>query len=292
MSLVHIGQLHGPLQLEVERFGPPAAPAVLLIQGLGTPLTRWPLSLVQALVDAGCQVVRFDNRDVGLSSKLDHLGRPRLGALLRGEAVPVPYGLDDLAADALALLDALAITRAHVVGASMGGMVAQLLAARHPERCLSLTSIMSSSGNPALPPPTPAAQQALCAPLPESRDEAAVVEDALARQRVLMSPGYPTPEAELRAMFVAEYRRSFHPSGVARQLAALLRGGDRRPLLARLRLPATVLHGEADPLIPVACGRDTAAAIPGARLRLIPGMGHDFPEALMAQFAEAILNPP
>ncbi len=280
----------GSLQLETERFGPADAPAILLIQGLGTPLTRWPLSLCERLVAEGFQVIRFDNRDIGLSTQLDSLGLPDLMGFFQGRRPPNPlYTLADMAADSIALLDALQIDKAHIVGASMGGMIAQLLAGLYPDRCRSLTSIMSSSGNPMLPPPTPAALQALFAPLPPGKDEASMVADWVRRQQVLMSPAYPTPEAELKAMFMAEYRRSFHPQGVARQLAALLTGGDRRSLLATIQAPTVVLHGEADPLIPVACGQDTAASIAGAELRTIPGMGHDFPTALMPEFAAAIL---
>lgn len=286
MSLVNIGKL----QLETERFGDPGHPAILLIQGLGTPLTRWPLSLCERLVAEGFQVIRFDNRDIGLSTKLDSLGLPDLAGFFQGLRPLHPlYTLADMAADSVALLDALQIRQAHIVGASMGGMIAQLVAALYPGRCLSLTSIMSSSGNPLLPPPTPAALQALFAPLPPGKDEASMVADAVRRQQVLMSPAYRTPLAELRAMFTAEYRRNFHPPGVIRQLAAFLMGGDRRPLLMTIQAPTVVLHGEADPLIPVACGRDTAASIPGAELCILPGMGHDFPEALMPEFAAAIL---
>ncbi|MDR3158037.1 MAG: alpha/beta hydrolase [Zoogloeaceae bacterium] len=266
------------------------APAILLIQGLGTPLTRWPQTLVDRLVDAGHRVIRFDNRDSGLSSKLDAPGTPHLARFLAGQAVSPLYALTDMAADAIALLDALRIEKAHIVGASMGGMIGQIVAARYPERCLSLTSIMSSSGNPLLPPPTPAAQQALIAPLPFPHGEKVIVQDAVRRQQVLMSPGYPAPEAELEAMFTFEFRRGFHPAGVARQLAALMTGGDRRPLLAGIRVPCMVLHGREDPLIPFACGVDTAKAIPTAELRVLPGMGHDFPFALASQFSDAILS--
>jgi pimeloyl-ACP methyl ester carboxylesterase len=205
--------------------------------------------------------------------------------------VPIPYTLADMAADAVGLLDALGIGAAHIVGASLGGIVAQLAATLYPERCLSLTSIMSSSGNPLLPPPSPAALHALFAPLPGERDEASLVEDSIWRQKVLMSPGYPTPDEELRAMFTAEYRRGgFHPAGVIRQLSALLTAGDRRTQLMKIHVPTVVLHGTDDPLINVACGRDTAAVIPGAEFRSIPGMGHDFPEALAGEFASAILS--
>jgi pimeloyl-ACP methyl ester carboxylesterase len=286
MPLVNIGAL----RLETECCGTANAPAILLIQGLGTPLTRWPQPLVRLLVEAGYQVICFDNRDTGLSSKLDTLGVPRLAQFFTGQAIAPLYSLADMAADAVALLDALRIEKAHVAGASMGGMIGQIIAARHPQRCLSLTSIMSSSGNPLLPPPTPAAQQALIAPLPFPHDEKNIVRDAVRRQQVLMSPGYPTPEAELEAMFTFEFRRGFHPAGVARQLAALFSGGDRRPSLAGIHVPCMVLHGKADPLIPFACGVDAAIAMPTAELRVLPGMGHDFPFALMPSFADAILS--
>ena len=285
MSLVNIGAL----SLETECCGAEDAPVILLIQGLGTPLTRWPQPLVDRLVGSGYRVIRFDNRDIGLSSRLDALDVPPLARFLAGRIPAPPYTLSDMAADAIALLDALRIEKAHVVGASMGGMIGQIIAARHSARCLSLTSIMSSSGNPLLPPPTPAAQQALVAPLPFPYGEKVIVRDAIRRQQTLMSPGYPTPEAELEAMFTFEFRRGFHPAGVARQLAALMTGGDQRPLLAGIRVPVMVLHGKEDPLIPLACGVDVAKAIPTAELWALPGMGHDFPFALMPRFAEAIL---
>ncbi|MDR1662749.1 MAG: alpha/beta hydrolase [Azoarcus sp.] len=298
MSLIDIGRL----ELETVVHGKPGAPAILLIQGLGTPLTRWPASLIAHLVEAGFRVVAFDNRDVGLSTQMDALGLPDIKRLMSIPsfswplptmlpALPVPYTLADMAGDALALLGALRIEAAHIVGASLGGMIAQLFAAYHPERCLSLTSIMSSSGNPLLPPPAPAALHALFAPLPVARDERALIEDCIWRQKVLMSPAYPVSDEELRARFSAEYRRGgFHPKGVLRQLAALLTAGDRRPLLMTIRAPAMVLHGANDPLINAACGRDTAASISGAEFRAIPGMAHDFPEALGPEFAAAILT--
>jgi pimeloyl-ACP methyl ester carboxylesterase len=296
MSLIDIGTL----KLEAVIHGKPDAPAILLIQGLGTPLTRWQPDMIGQLVEAGFRVIAFDSRDVGLSTKMDTLGLPDVQRMMSIPAfalplpimpvLPIPYTLADMAADAVGLLDALDIAAAHIVGASLGGMVAQWIAAWHPERCLSLTSIMSSSGNPLLPPPTPAALHALFAPLPGARDEASLVEDSIWRQKVVMSPAYPTPDEELRALFTTEYQRSgFHPTGVIRQLAALQMAGDRRPLLMRIDTPTVVLHGEDDPLIHLACGRDTAAIIPEAEFRPIPGMGHDFPKALAGTFAEAIL---
>jgi pimeloyl-ACP methyl ester carboxylesterase len=289
----------GDLFLETEVHGDPAArSALILIQGLGTPLIRWPRALIERLCDAGLCVICFDNRDIGLSSRMDKLGNPDLKRL-RGlnpfapTFVPVatlPYTLADMADDTVRLMDALNIREAHVAGASMGGMIAQIVAASQPARCLSLTSIMSSSGNPLLPPPTPAALRAMFAPLPLGQTEAAIVADSVQRQKVLMSPAYPTPDDELTAQFTAEFRRGFHPIGVARQLAALLMGGDRRRMLAGICAPTVVLHGADDPLIPFACGRDTAASIPGAEFRIVPGMGHDFPAALAPTFAEAILD--
>lgn len=278
------------LTLHYESFGPAGAPAVLLIMGLGAPLTRWNVELCAALVERGCRVIRFDNRDCGLSSHCDDLPLPDLGAALRGGTLPTPpYTLDDMAADSVGLLDALGIARAHVVGASMGAAIGQIIAARHPERTCSLTSMMSSSGNPALPPPTPAAAQALFAPLPARRDRASIVADAIVRFHAVASPGYPTPVAELERMFGAEYDRSFYPPGVARQLGAIMASGDRRPLLRSIACPAVVLHGEQDPLIPCAHGEDVAASIPHAEMRRIAGMGHDFPLALTDTFAAAIV---
>ncbi len=299
MSLIHIGRL----ELKTVFYGTPGAPPILLIQGLGTPLTRWPMALIEQLAAAGFRVIAFDNRDIGLSTRMDALGLPNIRQMMKrrsfslpfpgmlSTAVPVPYTLADMAADAVNLLDALGIDAAHIVGASLGGMIAQLTATLYPKRCLSLTSIMSSSGNPLLPPPTPAALHALFAPLPGERDEASLVEDSIWRHKVLMSPAYPTPDEELRAMFTAEYRRGgFYPAGVIRQLSALLTAGDRRLQLMKIRIPTVVLHGADDPLINVACGRDTAAVIPGAEFRSIPGMGHDFPKALAGEFASAILS--
>lgn len=301
MSLIKVGQI----ELEAIVRGIPGSPAILLIQGLGTPLTRWPVALIEQLASAGYQVVAFDNRDIGLSTRMDGLGLPDIrqmmgiqsfalpfpGMLPALSAFSIPYTLADMADDAIGLLESLGIGAAHIVGASLGGMVAQLVAANHPERCLSLTSIMSSSGAPLLPPPSPAALHALFAPLPGVRDEDSLIEDSVWRQKVLMSPGWPTPDEELRDMFTVEYRRAgFHPTGIIRQLSALLTAGDRRSQLMAIRAPTVVLHGNDDPLINVACGRDTANFIPGAEFRAIDGMGHDFPKALAGEFASAILS--
>ncbi len=257
--------------------------------GLGAQLGRWNVELCQALVARGYRVLRFDNRDCGLSSKLDDAGVPDIARALRSGTPPgAPYSLEDMAADCVGLLDALGVEAAHVVGASMGGAIAQIVAARYPERTLSLTSIMSTSSHPDLPSPSAEAAQALLAPLPAARDRESLIEDAIRRQLAVASPEYPSCPDRLRNQFTEEHERGFHPRGVTRQLAAFLASGDRRALLATISAPTLVLHGADDPLIPLACGEDVAAHIPGAEMRVIEGMAHDFPLALTDVFADAI----
>lgn len=277
------------IELHYETFGAPESPPILLIMGLGSQLVRWNPELCETLVDRGFRVIRFDNRDIGLSTRCDALPLPDLRAIMTGGShSALPYTLDTMAADTVGLLEALQISRAHIVGASMGGAIAQIIAARYPQRTLSLTSIMSSSGNPLLPPPTPAAAAALMAPLPMARDRASLVADAITRHRAVGSPGYPIPIDRLQALYGQEYDRGFYPPGVVRQLAALLAHGDRRPLLKDIHCPTTVLHGRDDPLIPFACGEDVARHIRHARLWPVDGMGHDFPVALTTVFVDAI----
>lgn len=280
--------LANKIELEYESFGREADPAILLIMGLGGHLTRWNLELCDLLVARGYRVIRFDNRDCGLSTHFSDAPVPDLRALQNGQPVTLPYTLDDLVADSIGLLDALGIQQAHLAGASMGGAIAQLAAANYPERVLSLTSIMSSSGNPALPAPTPAAATALFAPLPRQRDRESIVADSVARYETLESPAYPTDRDRLRQLFADEYERNFDPRGVARQLAALIANGDRRSLLQTITAPSVVLHGAADQLIPLACGDDVARNIPNAEFRIIDGMGHDFPVALSQVIGDAI----
>jgi pimeloyl-ACP methyl ester carboxylesterase len=279
------------IALHYESFGATSAPAILLIMGLGAQLTRWNIELCDLLVERGFRVIRFDNRDCGKSTLCDGMPLPDIGAALRGGTLSaLPYTLETMAADSIGLLDALHIEQAHIVGASMGGAIAQIIAARYPERTLSLTSIMSSSGNPMLPPPTLEAATALFAPLPAIRDRASIVADAITRYQAVASPDYPAPLEYLQKMFGDEYDRCCYPQGVARQLGALIANGDRRPLLRSITCPTVVVHGKCDPLIPVACGEDVAGNIQNAEMRVIEGMGHDFPLPLTATFADAICS--
>jgi pimeloyl-ACP methyl ester carboxylesterase len=280
------------VQLEYETYGDPAHPSLLLIMGLGAQLTLWPLELVEALVARGYYVIRYDNRDIGLSEKFTAHGMPKVQrlALMRmfGLRARLAYRLTDMADDAAALLDALGIARAHVVGASMGGMIAQLLAANHPQRVLSLTSVMSTTGNPRLPRAKPAAMQAMLNRPPENASLDQLIPHGIRLARAIGSPGYPAPEQRLVERITANYHRSYHPSGSARQLAAVIDDWDRRKRLRRIAAPTLVVHGIDDPLIPVECGRDTAASIPGARLHEIKGMGHDLPLELVEELADAV----
>jgi len=277
------------IRLAYESFGPDEAPTVLLIMGLGCQLVRWNIELCDRLVALGYRVIRFDNRDCGRSTHLDDAFAPAILTAMNGGApLAVPYTLEDMAADAIGLLDALGIHAAHVAGASLGGAVAQVIAARYPKRTLSLTTIMSSSGHPGLPPPTPAAAQALFAPLPRIMSRESIVADAIRRYRAVGSPAYPSDEDRIRHLFALEYDRGFNPRGVVRQLGALIASGDRRPLLRTITAPTVVLHGRDDPLIRVQCGEDVARNIPGALMRVIDGMGHDFPVALTDVFTDAI----
>ena len=277
--------------LEYEAYGDPANPPLLLVMGLGAQLTLWPIELVEALVARGIYVIRYDNRDIGLSSKFTGAGVPELPAvfmaLMSGKVPALPYTLADMADDAAALLTALGIDKAHIVGASMGGMIAQLVAINHPTRVLSLTSIMSTTGNPTLPQAKPEAMAALM-----ERPTTAELTDILALglriSRAIGSPAYPAPEDRLRARIERDFRRSFHPTGPARQMAAIVADGDRRERLKAVTAPTLVIHGEDDPLVPVEGGKDTAAAIPGAKLLTIPGMGHDLPLELVDRIADAI----
>lgn len=279
------------IAIEYESFGSPDMPAVLLIMGTGGQLTMWPVELCELLVIRGYRAIRFDNRDVGLSTKLHEAGLPNWYAIEAarevGGVLPIAYTLDDMARDAVGLLDAVAVDRAHIVGASMGGMIAQLVAADHPRRTLSLTSIMSGANNPALPIVKPEGLQLLADPEPQGDFEALVAHHARI-QRLIGSPAYPVDETSLQARIRFDLLRSHYPDGAARQGAAAMTGPDRRPKLRGVQAPTVVLHGADDPLIGPESGRDTADNIPDAELRIVPGMGHDFPPSLAPIFADAI----
>ena len=277
------------LRFEYDIHGAAGDPAVLLIMGFSAQMTMWPMSFVEGLVGRGFRVVRFDNRDIGLSSKLDEKGPPDIGAAMTAAMTGqryagAPYLLDDMAADAVGLLDALGIARAHIVGASMGGMIAQIVAAKHPGKTISLTSIMSTTGRPGLPAAAPEIMGALMTP-PASPSREDRRKQFMTMFRTIGSPGFPATEAEIEALADAQVDRApYNPAGVGRQMVAIMSSEPRHELLAGVRCPALVLHGADDPLVPLEGGKDTAASIPGAELVVIPGMGHDFTEALMPQF--------
>ncbi|GGP17907.1 alpha/beta fold hydrolase [Silvimonas iriomotensis] len=278
------------IAIEYETFGQPDRPAVLLIMGLGMQLLGWPEDFCQALANQGYYVIRFDNRDIGLSSHMDCCGKPNLmwAAMKHKLGLPLkpPYSLADMADDAIGLMDVLGLPRAHVVGASMGGMIAQIVASKAPDRVISLTSIMSSSGAPGLPGPNAAAQAALlkrAAPSlyrPQHRE--ALIDFLHQNWQVLHSPGFPTPEIVQRERIRRSLDRAIYPQGVVRQLMAVVAGPDRSALLGKLTVPSYVIHGTDDPLIPLACGQDTASKIPGARFEEVPGMAHDLAPGVCA----------
>ena len=272
------------VELEYDRFGDAANPALLLVMGLGAQMIAWDERFCRALAERGFHVIRFDNRDSGLSTHLDHLGAPDLGAVLTRRSPP-PYTLEDMAADAFGLLDALELRAAHLVGASMGGYTAQLMAISHPERVLTLTSIMSGLGGEDDVRAAPDVAAAVLAPPPSGRDE--MIERAVALSRLLGSPAY-FDEERVRVFHARVLDRSHTFAGASRQLAAVLAAPSRRARLGALRVPTLVIHGEADRLVPVENGRRTAAAVPGARLLIVPGMGHDLPPPLWPLLVDAI----
>ncbi|MBI1181496.1 MAG: alpha/beta fold hydrolase [Alphaproteobacteria bacterium] len=279
------------LTIEYDERGDAAAPPMLLIMGLGAQMLLWPDPFCDLLAAKGFRVIRFDNRDVGLSQKFDGAPAPETQAIVEGmiagKPVPVPYLLDDMAADALGVLDALGIDRAHVVGASMGGMIAQIVAAKAPERTRSLTSIMSTSGRFGLPPGKPEAMQALLT-RPAGIDRASIVDHSVMLAGVIGSPAYPVSETALRRFAEIAYDRSFYAQGMPRQYAAIVASGSREKLLPTIAAPTLVIHGDCDPLLPVEHGRDTARLIPGARIEVIEGMGHNLPPQLYETIAESI----
>ena len=267
-------------------------PAVLLIMGLGMQLVAWPPQLIEALVDAGYRVIRMDNRDIGLSQHFDQLGKPNViwaGIKYKlGLRVRPPYTLQDMAQDALGVLDALGVGRAHVVGVSMGGMIAQRVAIAAPQRVLSLTSIMSSSGARGLPQASPEVTRVLLK-RPASDAPDAVADHYVRLFKAIGSPGYPLQEADMRERVLRGVERNFHPVGTLRQMLAIVADTTRAAQLATITSPTLVLHGRADPLVPFANGEDTAARIPGARLVGFDGMGHDLPPEPVAMMLDELI---
>lgn len=281
------------MTIAFDAFGSEEAEPILLVSGLGVQMIRWASPFCERLAALGYRVIRFDNRDVGLSTHLDDAPVIEMAALAqalgRGERLNLTYTLNDMAADAVGLLDALGIERAHIVGRSMGGMIAQVIAAEHPQRTLSMASIMSSTGNPELPPPSPEAMSALTRRAPDpARDEPGYLDHCVATARVIASPGFGFDEHAYRAQALAELKRAYNPAGFSRQIAAMITAGDRRARLNTIIAPTFVAHGADDTLIPVAGGRDTAASIKDAKLMVIEGMGHDLPIELHETFALAI----
>ncbi|HJV74013.1 MAG TPA: alpha/beta hydrolase [Noviherbaspirillum sp.] len=272
------------IQLAYDEQGDPQGEPILLIAGLGLQLISWPEAFCKGLTDQGFRVIRFDNRDSGLSSKIDHFGKPNLHLAFFKSMFHMPllsgYTLYDMARDAIGLLDALGIEKAHIAGASMGGMIAQIMAARYPHRVLTLTSMMSTSGRPGLPGPSLAAQQALFSRPENPRDLNSVIDHFVHLFHVIGSPAYPTPEPLLRRRVVESVRRNVCARGTARQMMAVASSGDLVAQLRTIRLPALVIHGTDDPLVPIACGRDTARLIQGAIMHEVEGMGHDLPPVL------------
>lgn len=270
------------MEITCETFGDPAHPPILLIMGLAAQMVQWDDEFCARLAVRGFYVIRFDNRDIGRSTWMTGAPVPRMVALLaakrRGLPVRVPYLLDDMARDAIGVLDALGIASAHVVGVSMGGMIAQSVAVMAPGRVRSLTSIMSHTGEDDLPHPHWRASAALFLPAPRGRE--AVVRRAVTMWRILNGHRIAVDLTRTRAQVLKAYERGRNPSGVARQLAAILASPSRAASLPKLRIPTLVIHGDEDPLVPLEGGRRTAALIPGARLEIVPGMGHALPPPL------------
>jgi pimeloyl-ACP methyl ester carboxylesterase len=273
----------GGVALAYETFGDPGHPPVLLVMGLGAQMIAWPDDFCRAL-SVGHYVVRFDNRDVGESQWIE--GQVDLAACVAGDTSSALYTLEDMADDTVRLLETLGIESTHVVGASMGGMIAQTLAIRHRDRVRSLTSIMSTTGEPGIAQSSEAATAVLLSPPAQSREEA--MERAVAASEVIGSPGFALDEEGIRDRAARAWDRGINPSGFAHQLAAIYASGDRTPALRSLDVPTLIVHGEADQLVPIAGGRATAAAIPGAELWAVTGMGHDLPRPMWPELIARI----
>lgn len=282
------------IELAYDSFGDARAQPLILIMGLGTQMIAWDEAFCEQLAGRGYRVIRFDNRDIGQSTRLDHAGLPDVGKLLMQamagqpvDAAKVPYTLADMADDTIGLLDALDIDTAHVVGASMGGAIAQEIALRHPKRARTMTAIMASSGAPGLPPPKPEALSFLLTPSPT--DRAGYIERHRQLMRVLRGPGDFADEERLDAARATRaFERGLNPAGYARQLAAIIASGSRKERLGDVRTPTLVIHGDNDPLVPIECGIDIARSVPGARMVTVAGMGHALPRVTWTPIVDAI----
>ena len=279
------------IEIEYETFGKKSDPALLLIMGLGAQLTLWPEAFCTGLAERGFFVVRYDNRDCGLSGDFGAAGVPDIaaavGKLMSGKKVEAPYLLGDMAADAIGLLDALGIDRAHMVGGSMGGMIAQIIAAHYPQRTRSLVSIMSTSGRYGLPPGKPEALAMLTAQ-PEGPAREQLISHGIKLRTVIGSPAFPADPKELRVLVERNIDRRYYPEGAARQYLAVIASGDRVELLKTVRVPTLVLHGADDPLLPPDGARDVAELVPSAQLELYPGWGHDMPKEMVPILVDRI----
>ena len=282
------------IALEVEDHGPANGEPLVLVMGLGMQLVAWHPDFVAMLVARGFRVIRFDNRDIGLSQRVAHLGVPNLALdslkFAVGMKVRAPYTVATMADDTAGLLDALGLSSAHICGASMGGMIAQQLAARHPRRVKSLTLIMTSSGARRLPGPTLKVRSALISRPKDARNVQSVIEHYVKLYKLIGSPGYPADDAYLNERLGQAVRRSYRPQGTARQMVAIAADGNRSPLLAALKVPTQIIHGRDDPLVPVDAAHDLAAKIAGAQIDVIGGMGHDLPEPLWPRFVAGIAS--
>ena len=278
------------IQIEYDTFGDPSSPPLLLIMGLGAQMIHWPEEFCNLLASKGLYVIRFDNRDVGLSSKFDEAGVSDLSDIFTdpqtGAELNTPYTLDDIADDAAGLLDALGIEKAHILGMSMGGMIAQTVAIRHPSQVLSLISMSSGTGDPSLPYGTPEAMAMLVAPMPAERQ--AYIEHNINLFRIITGSKYQADEQEIRQMVECAYDRCYYPPGMARHSLAIMTAGSRTEALKSVTAPTLVIHGSEDPLLPIEQGKATAEAVPGAELLIIEGMGHDFPAEVWSLLVDAI----
>lgn len=279
------------IDIAYDSYGSEKNEAILLIAGLGTQMIRWTVPFCEMLAARGFRVIRFDNRDTGLSTHFSNHATLDFEALaqtlMSGKRPKIPYTLDDMANDTIGLLDAIGMEKAHIVGRSMGGMIAQLAASQHPERVLSLTSIMSTTGNPELPPTSPEVMALMTQPAPNPmEDETGYLTHSIAFAKRIAGTAFPFDEEEYRSLIREEIQRAYDPGSIGRQIAAIAVSGDRRARLAKVNVPTLVIHGVDDPMFVPACGKDTAEAIPGAEFMLLDGMGHDLP----AQLFETVID--